>query len=147
MAIPGKVATRLAAGIKRFQPIVLGAKSRDINESDTVIIVTDMLEGVFGFDNYAEVTSEMMIRSTFCDLAIRLDGKIRVIIEVKAIGLELKEPTGQTGRGLCCKSGNRMGGSDEWLDMASVPGHVRPADRSGSRHRHQFLGAQPSIGF
>ncbi|MCL4178011.1 MAG: type I restriction enzyme HsdR N-terminal domain-containing protein [Verrucomicrobia bacterium] len=91
MTIPGKIATRLTAGIKRFQPIVEGAKSRDINESDTVIIVTDMLEGVFGFDKYSEVTSEMMIRSTFCDLAIRLDGKVRVIIEVKAIGLELKE--------------------------------------------------------
>lgn len=47
-SIPGKVADPLAAGIKDFQPVVTSAKSRDLNESDTVIIVTDMLADVFG---------------------------------------------------------------------------------------------------
>ena len=32
-----------------------------------------------------------MIRGTFCDLAIKLDGTLAVLIEVKAIGLDLKE--------------------------------------------------------
>ena len=32
-----------------------------------------------------------MIRSTFCDLAVKLDGHLAFLIEVKAIGLELKE--------------------------------------------------------
>jgi hypothetical protein len=34
--VPNKVAERLAAGIKRFQPIFASAKSRDVGESDTV---------------------------------------------------------------------------------------------------------------
>lgn len=90
--VPTKTGTRIAAGIKQFQPIVASAKSRDVNESDTVVIVTDMLSAIFGYDKYAEVTSEHTIRSTFCDLAIRLDGnKIEFLIEVKAVGLELKE--------------------------------------------------------
>ena len=38
--VPNKVAERLAAGIKRFQPILASAKTRDVGESDTVIIVT-----------------------------------------------------------------------------------------------------------
>jgi Type I restriction enzyme R protein N terminus (HSDR_N) len=92
-AVPSKVATRIAAGVKQFQPIIASAKSRDVNESDTVVIVTDMLSAIFGYDKYAEVTSEHTIRSTFCDLAIRLDGnKISFLIEVKAVGMELKEP-------------------------------------------------------
>lgn len=37
MAIPVKVAERLAAGLKRFQPILSSAKARDVNESDTSI--------------------------------------------------------------------------------------------------------------
>lgn len=91
MAIPSKVESRLIAGIKRFQPILAAAKARDVNESDTSIIVTDILAEVFGFDKYAEITSEFAIRGTFCDLAIKLDGKLRHLIEVKAIGSEVKE--------------------------------------------------------
>src|SRR3990170_1769707 len=86
-----KAVERIAAGLKRFQPILAAAKSRDVNESDTVVIVTDLLQEVFGYDKYAEITSEHVIRGTFCDLAVKLDGTLAFLIEVKAIGLELKE--------------------------------------------------------
>ena len=90
-SVPKKAAERIAAGLKQFQPILAAAKSRDVNESDTALLVTDMLQAIFGYDKYAEVTSEHMIRNTFCDLAIKLDGHLAVLIEVKAIGLELKD--------------------------------------------------------
>ena len=90
-SFPKKVGERLVAGLKRFQPILASAKARDVNESDTVIIITDMLAEVFGYDKYSEITSEHSIRGTYCDLAIKLDGVLRLQIEVKAIGLELKE--------------------------------------------------------
>jgi hypothetical protein len=90
-SIPGKLKDRLSAGIRKFQPILSSAKTRDVNESDTVTIVTDMLADVFGFDKYSEITSEYLIRGTFVDLAIKLDGSVHMLIEVKAIGLDLKE--------------------------------------------------------
>jgi predicted type IV restriction endonuclease len=90
-AIPTKVRDRLTAGIKRFQPILTSAKTRDVNESDTVTIVTDILADVFGFDKYSEITSEYVIRGTYVDLAIKLDGKLELLIEVKAIGLDPKD--------------------------------------------------------
>src|SRR6267378_2610964 len=89
--VPSKVAARLSAAIKRFQPIIASAKSRDVNESDTVIIVTDMLSEIFGYDKYSEITSEHSIRGTYCDLATLLDGRVQFLIEAKAIGLELKD--------------------------------------------------------
>ncbi|MEX1096628.1 MAG: type I restriction enzyme HsdR N-terminal domain-containing protein [Planctomycetales bacterium] len=89
--VPTKVAARLVAGIKRFQEVLLAAKSRDVGESDTVTIVVDMLADVFGYDKYSELTSEYAIRGTYCDLATKLDGALQSLIEVKAIGLELKE--------------------------------------------------------
>ena len=91
MPIPNRVADRLVAGLKRFQPILSSAKSRDVNESDTSMIVTDILAEFFGYDKYHEVTRELCIRGTFCDLATRVDGKFQMIIEVKAIGLDLKD--------------------------------------------------------
>jgi hypothetical protein len=89
--ISARISDRLAAGVRRFQPILASAKARDVNESDTSLIVTDMLAEIFGYDKYSEVTRELCIRGTFCDLATRIDGKFQMIIEVKAIGLELKD--------------------------------------------------------
>lgn len=91
MTIPARVTERLASGSRRFAPILAAAKSRDVNESDTSMIVTDMLADVFGYDKYSEVTRELAIRGTYCDLATRIDGKFQMLIEVKAIGLELKD--------------------------------------------------------
>ena len=90
-SIPAKVGARLSAGLKRFQPILDSARARDANESDTVVIVMDLLHEVFGFDKYTEITSEHAIRGTFCDLAIKIDGSLAVLVEVKAVGLELKD--------------------------------------------------------
>jgi hypothetical protein len=90
-SVPKKVAERLIAGLKRYQPILAAAKARDVGESDTVTIVKDMLADIFGYDKYSELTSEFAIRGTYCDLAIKLDAKLSTLIEVKAIGIELKE--------------------------------------------------------
>ena len=90
-AIPKKVQERLIAGIKKYQPILASAKARDVGEADTVTIIKDMLAEVFGYDKYAEVTSEFSIRGTFCDLATKIDGVLQTLIEVKAIGHDLKD--------------------------------------------------------
>lgn len=89
--IPIKVKTRLIAGVKRFQPILIMARDKDINESDTVTIVSDFLSDVFGYDKYTEITSEFSIKKTFCDLALKLDGQVKLLIEVKSAGLDLKD--------------------------------------------------------
>ncbi len=91
MPAPKKVTERLSAGLRRYQPILASAKSRDVGETDTVTIVKDMLADIFGYDKYTELTSEFAIRGTFCDLAVRLDGKLCVLIEVKAVGIDLKD--------------------------------------------------------
>ena len=91
MSVPSKVSQRLAKGIKRFQPIVQAAKARDASEADTVTIITDMMAELFGFDKYSELTAEMAIRGTYCDLATKIDGKVQSLVEVKAIGGDLKD--------------------------------------------------------
>lgn len=90
-AVPKKVAERLIAGLKRYQPILAAAKARDVGEADTVTIIKDMLADVFGYDKYSDVTSEHSIRGTYCDLAIKIDTQLQTLIEVKAIGIDLKE--------------------------------------------------------
>jgi hypothetical protein len=89
--VPARAAERIAYNLKKFQPIVQSAKQRDVNESDTVIIVTDMLSELFGYEKYGDITSEISVRGTYCDLATKLDGHVQCLIEVKAAGMELKE--------------------------------------------------------
>lgn len=91
-SVSTKIASRIGDGLKKFQPILSAAKAKDVNESNTVVIVTDILSEIFGFDKYSEITTEHAIKSTYCDLAVMIDGNIKVLIEVKAIGLDLKEP-------------------------------------------------------
>ncbi len=90
-SIPKRVEDRLVAGIKKYQPLLALAKSKDVNESDTVVLLNDMLADLFGYTKYFEITSEFAIRGTYCDLAIKLDNKIAVLVEAKAIGHELKD--------------------------------------------------------
>ena len=91
VTIPKTVSERLKKQVRRFKRVLKNAQARDVNESDTVTIVTDMLAVVFGFDKYTEITSEQTIRGTYCDLAVQIDGSVKYLLEVKAIGLHLKE--------------------------------------------------------
>lgn len=86
-----KVEERIQQRIKGFQSIASQQKQRDVAEADTVTLVKDMLADLFGYDKYNELTSEQQIRGTFCDLAVKIDGKIRYLIEVKAAGIDLNE--------------------------------------------------------
>lgn len=89
--VPKKISDRIKTEIKKYQRILADAKVRDINESDTVIIISDILSDVLGFDKYSEITTEFAIRGTYVDLAIKIDEEIFYLVEVKAIGLDLKE--------------------------------------------------------
>ena len=89
--IPKKVEERIKEALRRFSPILAAQRDRDVSEADTVTVVKDLLSELFGYDKYAEVTSEHAIRGTYCDLAIRLDGKLRLLLEVKSIGTTLTD--------------------------------------------------------
>jgi hypothetical protein len=92
MPIPSKIQQRLVEGLKKFQPIIESARARDANESDTVVLLTGILSEILGFDKYTDITTEHSIRGTFCDLALKINNKISLIVEAKAIGIELKDP-------------------------------------------------------
>jgi hypothetical protein len=90
-SIPKKLIERATASLKNYQKIAESHRIRDVSEADTVTLVKDILADVFGFDKYSELTSEQQIRGTFCDLAVKIDSKIRYLIEVKAAGVNLND--------------------------------------------------------
>lgn len=91
LRVPKKVADRLRNEIEKWRKIVASQRERGVSEADTVTMVKDMLAGIFGYNKYEELTSEQQIRGTFCDLAVKVEGSTRFLIEVKAAGHELSE--------------------------------------------------------
>ncbi|MCA8948440.1 MAG: type I restriction enzyme HsdR N-terminal domain-containing protein [Planctomycetes bacterium] len=88
---PKRVVDRIKAALKQFVPVLQAQRDRDVSEADTVTLVKDLMSSMLGFDKYAELTSEHAIRGTYCDLAVKLDGKLRLLVEVKAIGIQLTD--------------------------------------------------------
>jgi len=91
MAVSKKVIERIIQQLKRYQVLLAEAKDRDISESDTVVIIADMLADVLGYKKYIEITTEYAIRGTYVDLAVKVGEEIRFLVEAKAIGAALKE--------------------------------------------------------
>lgn len=91
MKITKKVIERISGGLKSYQTVAQSHKARDVSEADTVTLIKDILAHLFGFDKYIELTSEQQIRGTYCDLAVKIDGKIKYLIEVKAAGVDLND--------------------------------------------------------
>ncbi|MDB5296764.1 MAG: type restriction enzyme terminus family protein [Phycisphaerales bacterium] len=91
MAITNKVRDRLVTALKRLIPIVQQQRAKDVSEADTVTLVKDLLAEAFGYDKYAELTSEHAIRGTYCDLAVKIDEKLVQLVEVKSAGSALDD--------------------------------------------------------
>lgn len=90
-SVPVKVKKRFSDNLKKYKPVLTRAEKQDLNESDTVTIIVDMLSDIFGYDKYTDITSEFAIKKTYCDLAIRIDGIVKILIEVKSIGTNLRD--------------------------------------------------------
>jgi hypothetical protein len=91
MKVSKRFVDRARKNLRKYQKAFESARVRDVGESDTCVIISDFLADILGYDKYADVTTEFAIRSTFCDLAIKTNGQLHFLIEVKSIGTELKD--------------------------------------------------------
>jgi len=126
--IASKVAERISSGLKKFQPILESARTRDVNESDTVVIVTDMLQEVLGYDKYTEITSSPMAFTSMSRVSLpsHLDCQVAVSTADRVLRAQ-GQPRQASGR-LCSEPGLRVGALDQWDLLAGFPGGIREAD-------------------
>lgn len=85
MGIDRQTATQL----KRFATAFSDARQRGANESDTVMYLVKFFEEVLGYDSLkGEISKELAIRDRYCDIAIKIDGEVKYLVEAKAAGKE-----------------------------------------------------------
>ena len=80
---------RVKAGLRRFSKPLSDLVSRDANEGDTRLLVTDFLTEVLGYDKYEDLTTEYQVKGEFADYGIRVDKQLVAFIEVKRVATKL----------------------------------------------------------
>jgi len=105
MSVSAKVDTRITAELRRYKSILAQQKERAINESDTSLLIMEMLSDIFGYEKIENISTEHRIRGTFADIAVKKDGKIIFLIEVKSIHTALKDQHVRQAVGYCANEG------------------------------------------
>lgn len=80
---------RVKAGIRKFSKPLGDLLSRDANEGDTRLLVTDFLCEALGYDKYADLTTEYLVKGEFADYGVRIDKQLVAFIEVKRVATKL----------------------------------------------------------
>lgn len=77
--------------IKKYLPFLLEAREAGLSEADTMQRIIKILEDALGYDGMREITREQAIKDRYVDLAIKIDGNIQLLIEVKAANVQLRD--------------------------------------------------------
>jgi predicted type IV restriction endonuclease len=77
--------------LKKFLPHLLAARDENLNESGTVQRLVKLFEDVLGYDPMSEITRELEIKEKYVDMALKLDGRVRLLLEAKAAGMALRD--------------------------------------------------------
>lgn len=85
------MAVDIRKALKKYTPILVKAQTDNLNEADTVQRIVKVFEDVLGYDALEEITREASIKDKFCDLAIKIDGAIKLLVEVKSAATTLRE--------------------------------------------------------
>lgn len=77
--------------LKKLLPHLIKGKEDNLNEADTVQRIIKMFEEVLGYDPMTEITRETQVKDKYVDVAVKLDGTTRLLIEAKAAGVILRD--------------------------------------------------------
>ena len=85
MAIDKNVLSQL----RRFASAFREARDRGANESDTIMYLVKFFEEVLEYDSLkGEISKELAIKDRYCDIALKIDGTVRLLVEGKAAGIK-----------------------------------------------------------
>ncbi|NYF11300.1 putative type IV restriction endonuclease [Leifsonia sp. AK011] len=81
----------IKTGIRRFSKPLADLVSRDANEGDTRLLITDFLCEALGYDKFEDLTTEYAVRYEFADYGVRINKQLTAFIEVKRAAQQLSQ--------------------------------------------------------
>lgn len=77
--------------LQHYIQVFTEGQQRNANEADTVMYITRFLTDVLGYDLFKDITKEFQIRERYCDVAVKINGQVYFLIEVKSMALPLSD--------------------------------------------------------
>lgn len=77
--------------LKKFAPTFIQAREASLNEADTVLRLCKFFEDVLGYDAIADISREANLKNKFVDLCLKIDDKVRILVEAKAAPVQLRD--------------------------------------------------------
>lgn len=75
----------IASLLRKFASAFREARDRGANESDTMMYLVKFFEDVLGYDSLkGEISKEVAIKDRYCDIALKIDGTVRILVEGKS---------------------------------------------------------------
>lgn len=126
-----------SAKLKRYSQVLREARDRNASEADTVVLLTKLLEDVLGYDPLAgEITREQQIQGRYCDIALKIEGEVVILIEAKQAGSKIGEKEIEQAENYASRSGI------EWVALTNGSEwqlyHVTFAEGEGIAHELAF---------
>src|SRR5438477_11447085 len=75
--------------LRKFADAFREARDRGANESDTVMFLVKFFEEVLGYESLkGEISKEVCIKEKYCDVALKIEGTVRILVEGKAASVK-----------------------------------------------------------
>jgi hypothetical protein len=97
----------IRTAFRKIAPFLSQAAEQNLNEADTVRRVVKVFEDVLGYDGMTELSRESLIKGKYVDLAVKIDGITKLLVEVKAAGSPLRDRHIDQARGYAAEGNIR----------------------------------------
>jgi predicted type IV restriction endonuclease len=85
------MAEDIKRALKKFAPTFIQAREASLNEADTVLRLCKFFENVLGYDGISDISREANLKNKFVDVCLKIDDKVRILVEAKAASVTLRD--------------------------------------------------------
>jgi hypothetical protein len=93
--------------LKKFAGFFREAQTQGRKEADNVMYVVQFYKEALGYDIFTEISKEFQIKEKYCDIAIKLQGQVEILTEVKQPGMRLADRHIEQAETYAMKSGTK----------------------------------------
>jgi len=77
--------------LRKYVKIFTEAQDKGKKEADVVMYLVQFFQDVLGYDIFKEISKEYQIKGKYCDIALKINGEVGMLVEAKQPGMRLVE--------------------------------------------------------
>lgn len=93
--------------LKEYSDIFKDAQEKGKKEADVIMYIVQFFKDALGYDVFKEISKEYQIKGGYCDIGIKIKGKLELLIEAKQPGLILADRHIKQAEIYAAKSGTK----------------------------------------